>query len=68
MQLSSIFLLLRISIVKRLDSHFDTLLHNLRLLLFEFVEQFVRVIDKLRVLSNRLLLELHELVLSHLQF
>jgi len=68
MQLSSIFLLLRISLVKRLDSHFYTLLHNLRLLLFEFVEQFVCVIDKLRVLGDRFLLKLHELVLSHLQF
>jgi len=56
MQLSSIFLFLRISIVKCLDSHFHALLDNLRLLLFEFVKQFVRVIDKLRVLSYSLLL------------
>jgi hypothetical protein len=68
MQLNSILLLLRISIIKRLYAHLDTLLHNLRLLLFEFVEQFVRIIDKLRVLGDRLFLELHELVLSHLQF
>ena len=54
--------------VKCLNSHFYALFDNFRSSFFELVKQFAGVVDKLRVLGDRLFLEFNQLVLSHLKF